>query len=190
MIQVVLLAAGKSTRTSQMKQLYKIGDEYLINLQIRKLLAYGFNVVVVLGHRYEEISSIIEADVQLIHNKNYEEGMLSSVKSVFRAVECEKFLFCHVDRPIVAKEVYEKVLASEKSIAVAYCCEKKAPPIMIKQKLKSAILKTDEKRLDFWIASQKSVAYVDVDAEQIHFNANSDEELVRYFKNENKSKFS
>ncbi len=61
---------------------------------------------------------------------------------------------------------------------------------MIKQKLKSAILNADEKRLDFWIASQKSVAYVDVDVKQIHLNANSDKKLMRCFKNENKSKFS
>ena len=41
---VVLLAAGKSSRTSVMKQLYPIKGEYLINRQIRKLRGYGYNV--------------------------------------------------------------------------------------------------------------------------------------------------
>jgi len=185
MTKVVLLAAGKSSRTSGMKQLYKIGHEYLINVQIHKLLSYGYSVVVILGHRYEEILDVIEDRVEIIHNKNYEEGMFSSVCASFENIQCEKFLFCHIDRPILSKEVYTKVLQSDKDIAVAYCCGKKAPPIMIRQKLKSAILNSDEERLDFWIASQKSVAYVDVDTNQIHFNANSDVELERYFRDEN-----
>jgi len=80
MTTVVLLAAGRSRRTSAPKQLYKVRGEYLINVQIGILRSYGFVVAVVLGYEYEKIRSIFDKDVTVVHNEQYEEGMFSSVK--------------------------------------------------------------------------------------------------------------
>ncbi len=181
MIKVVLLAAGKSSRTTDMKQLYIVDGEYLINLQIKKLISYGFKVVVVLGHRYKEVLEIIDKRVEVIHNEKYEEGMFSSVKSVFRFSQADRFLFCHTDRPIADKDVFLSLIKSTKDVAVAFCCEKKAPPIMMRYKVKNHILNSKLKRLDFWVESQVDVDYVKVSDKKIHFNANSDEELKKYF---------
>jgi len=98
---VVLLAAGRSSRSSVMKQLYPVMGEYLINHQIRKLRAYGYDVAVVLGHAYEKIRSVLNENVTIIHNEHYEEGMFSSVKSAFKALDDEQLIFCHIDRPTV-----------------------------------------------------------------------------------------
>ncbi len=162
MIKVVLLAAGKSTRTTDMKQLYLVDGEYLINIQIRKLISYGFKVVVVLGHRYKEVLEIIDKRVEVVHNAEYEEGMFCSVKSVFRVCQADRFIFCHTDRPIADKDVFLSLIKSPKDIAVAFCCEKKAPPIMMKYSVKNCILSSNLKRLDFWIESQEDVEYTKV----------------------------
>ena len=69
---VVLLAAGKSSRTTIMKQLYPLKREYLINVQIRTLHAYGFDVAVVLGHEFEKIRTILDNSVTIVHNEQYE----------------------------------------------------------------------------------------------------------------------
>jgi molybdenum cofactor cytidylyltransferase len=182
MIKVVLLAAGKSTRTSEMKQLYKVDDTYLINMQIKKVLRYGYKIVVVLGHRYKELVEILDKEVEVVHNKEYEKGMFSSVQSVFQKSNATQFLFCHADRPIADKEVFEQLLASELDVAVAFCCGKKAPPIMMKEVVKENILNSKQIRLDYWIKSYKDVDYVQVKDEKVHFNANSDRELKKYFK--------
>ena len=182
MTKIVLLAAGKSTRTTSMKQLYKIDGEYLINIQIQKLLNYGFEVVVVLGHNYEDILSILDKRVEVVLNENYEKGMFSSVKSVFNLLNVERFLFCHVDRPIADKTLFEALIRTDYHVGVAYCCEKKAPPILIDYSMKERLLATKEKRLDYWIESLQEVDYIVVDDEKIHFNANSDEKLKEYFK--------
>jgi len=179
--KVVLLCAGKSTRTSQMKQLYKIDREYLINVQIKKLLRFGFEVVVILGHRYEELIGLIDTRVEIIYNAEYEKGMFSSVKAVFQNVDAEQFLFCHIDRPIVNREVYLSLMQSKKEVAVAFCCGKKAPPIMMYSTVKEKLLASSLTRLDYWIEAFPEVEYVNVKDEKIHQNANSDAELEKYF---------
>ncbi|WP_415406132.1 nucleotidyltransferase family protein [Sulfurovum sp. CS9] len=181
MITVVLLAAGKSSRTSTVKQLYPVKGEYLINIQIRKLHAYGFDVAVVLGHEYKKIRTVLDNSVTIVHNENYEEGMFSSVKKVFETLDEEQLIFCHIDRPIPDLAVFEALLQSEKAISVAFYQGEKAPPIRIKSSMKKHLLNSNLKRLDHWIAAEDDVDYLEVDDPKVHYNANTDETLKRYF---------
>jgi len=177
---VVLLAAGRSSRTSVMKQLYPINGEYLINRQIGKLHGYGYDVAVVLGHAYEKIRSVLEKGVTVVHNDHYEEGMFSSVKSAFKALDDEQLIFCHVDRPVPDKAVFEALMRSDKPVAVAFYDGKKAPPIRICSSMKEKLLSSDLERLDHWVASADA-DYVEVDDPKVHYNANTDETLHHYF---------
>lgn len=181
MITVVLLAAGKSSRTSIMKQLYPVKGEYLINVQIGILHSYGFDVAVVLGHEYERIRTILDNSVTIIHNENYEDGMFSSVKKAFKELNAEQLIFCHIDRPIPDLAVFEALLQSDNDIAVAFYQGKKAPPIRIRSSMKKRLLSSDLERLDHWIAAADDVAYVEVDDPKVHYNANTDETLKKYF---------
>jgi len=180
-ITVVLLAAGKSNRTSTMKQLYQIKGEYLINAQIGILQTYGFDVAVVLGHEYEKIRTILDNSVTIVHNESYDEGMFSSVKKAFKALDEEQLIFCHIDRPIPDLAVFEALLQSDKAIAVAFYQREKAPPIRIRSSMKMRLLNSDLERLDHWIAAEDDVDYVEVDDPKVHYNANTDEALKRYF---------
>jgi len=178
---VVLLAAGKSSRTSIMKQLYPVKGEYLINVQIRKLRAYGFDVAVVLGYEYEKIHTLLDNSVTIVHNENYKEGMFSSVKKAFEVLDEEHLVFCHIDRPIPDFAVFEALLQSDNDIAVAFYQGEKAPPIRIRSSMKKQLLNSNLKRLDHWIAAEDDVAYVKIDDPKVHYNANTDEALKRYF---------
>ncbi|MEA3373062.1 MAG: nucleotidyltransferase family protein [Campylobacterota bacterium] len=181
MITVVVLAAGKSSRSSKIKQLYPVKGEYLINVQVRTLRAYGFDVAVVLGHEYERIRAILDNGVTIVHNENYEEGMFSSVKKAFKELDEEQLIFCHIDRPIADLAVFEALLQSDKAIAVAFYQGKKAPPIRISSSMKKGLLDSTLQRLDHWIAAEEDVAYVEVDDPKVHYNANTDEALKKYF---------
>ena len=180
-MKVVLLAAGKSSRTSTMKQLYRIGDDYLINVQINTLHDYGFDVVVILGHNYENIFKILSKSVTVIHNENYENGMFCSVKEAFRKLDDEKLIFCHIDRPIPNLLVFEKLLQSHTPVSVAFYDGKKAPPLCIDSSMKEQLLVSSLERLDHWIAERDEVAYIEVDDPKIHYNANTDKTLKEYF---------
>lgn len=178
---VVLLGAGRSSRTTNMKQLYKIDGEYLINIQIKKLLFYGYKVAVVLGHNYHSIVDVLDEVVVVLHNENYEDGMFSSVKKAVEELQEDTLIFCHIDRPIADKEVFEKLLKSNSQVAVTYLHQKKAPPIMIKSTMKNSLLSSKHKRLDYWIEECKDLQLLHVEDEKVHFNANNDEELRKYF---------
>jgi len=181
MTTVVLLAAGRSSRTSGLKQLYKVEEEYLVNHQIKALQSYGFDVAVVLGYAYEKIRKILERNVQIVYHEHYEEGMFSSVKKAVSSIESDTLLFCHVDRPVPDFSVFEALLAIEKPVAVALYRGEKAPPVKIGAFAKNSLLNSELKRLDHWVAAQKEVAYVAVNDPKIHYNANSDEALEKYF---------
>jgi CTP:molybdopterin cytidylyltransferase MocA len=165
-----------------MKQLYPVEGEYLINIQIRTLHAYGFDVAVVLGHEFEMIRTILDNNVTVVHNVHYEEGMFSSVKKAFKALDDEQLVFCHVDRPIPDLTVFEALLQSDSAIAVAFYQGKKAPPIRIRSSMKKRLLNSDLARLDHWIAAADDVEYVEIADPKVHYNANTDEQLKRYFR--------
>jgi len=178
---VVLLAAGKSSRTTKMKQLYVTHGEYLINRQIERVKSYGYRVVVVLGHEYERVKSVLKEDVEVIKNEKYEEGMLSSVKVAFKALRAKKLIFCHIDRPIVSKEVFEALVHQDAKIVTTFFNEKKAPPICIDYSMKEELLETTLHRLDYWIESTNRASLLEVDDAKVHYNANRDADLERYF---------
>jgi len=179
---VVLLAAGKSRRTSGLKQLYRTGGEYLLNRQIRTLQSYGFEVAVVLGYACEKIRKVLDKGVTVIENENYEEGMFSSVKKAFKVLESETLIFCHVDRPVPDISVFKALLQNENPVAAAFHKDRKAPPIKIHASVRSRLLDSDFTRLDHWVvALGDSAAYVEVDDPKIHYNANTDEALDKYF---------
>ena len=175
------LAGGRSSRTTDMKQLYKVDGEYLINLQIKKLLDYGYEVAVVLGHNSQMIREKIKFDVTILVNENYDDGMFSSVKFACKELDVETLLFFHLDRPMVDKEVFEAVGSSKTKVAVAYRDSKKAPPIKISSIMKQEIQTSSFNRLDYWVESLKDVTFVDVLDEKVHFNGNTDEDLFKYF---------
>ena len=178
---VVILAAGRSRRTTGLKQLYPVHGEYLINVQIQKLRAYGYRVALVLGYEAQRIETMINQDVELIVNKEYEKGMFSSVKAAFSGLDASRIVLCHVDRPIADREVFEKLFESSADIAVASYKGQKAPPVMIQSSMKEALLHSSCERLDVWIEQTHKALMLEIDDEKVLYNANTDETLRRYF---------
>ncbi len=178
---IVLLAAGESSRATGLKQLYKVKDAYLINIQIEQILAFGYEVVVVLGYASQKIASCIKEDVKIIENQNFKEGMFSSVKRAFECLDAKRVIFCHIDRPLAKKELFEKLLKTESPIATASYQGKNTPPIMIQSSMKEALLTSNATRLDYWIESTKKVVRIASDDATLLHNANTDEALRRYF---------
>lgn len=177
----MILAAGQSKRTSTLKQLYKINKEYLINRQIKTVQSYGYRVAVVLGYRFDEVFSVLREDVKVVRNKNYKDGMFSSVKVAFAKIEADRLIFCHVDRPIVDRSIFEMLIKSKDEITTTFYNNKKAPPIMIQYSMKNELLNSKINRLDLWIESTNRASTIAVEDERVHFNANTDELLEKYF---------
>ena len=79
---IIILAAGASTRMGQPKQLLQYNDVSFIQHAIDEALAASAQkVIVVLGSNAEEISDQInKKQAEVIFNKSWEEGIASSIR--------------------------------------------------------------------------------------------------------------
>ena len=105
-VGAVLLAAGESTRMDHPKQLLSWSGMPLLEYQIRQLLATDVSqVVVVLGHRYEDLSPIVGpfsgSRLSVVRNKAYKEGKTTSIRAgiVELSADAAAIVLLAVDQP-------------------------------------------------------------------------------------------
>lgn len=107
----ILLAAGESRRMGELKALLPWQGQSLIAHQVSALLEGGVDrVVVVLGHRHEELRPEVDGKPQLewTLNPDYLQGKTTSIKAGIRALgnrEPECLLLLNVDQPRSAETV-------------------------------------------------------------------------------------
>ncbi len=115
-IPIVLLAAGRSERMGQVKQLLPWGSVTLIEHQIQVLRETGHPVCVVLGYRAEHLVPIIQpAGVDFVVNEKWEKGMGGSIAAGVKHVlntqsQARGMLIALVDQPLIPGEHYLRMI--------------------------------------------------------------------------------
>ena len=142
----IILAAGMSTRMGQLKQLLPLGGraaiEWIAEVVGRRL----DEVVVVLGHRAEEIAPVLAAyPVRWIVNADYQTGMLSSIQCAVQAVDTEAdYLICLGDQPRLSGAVVEQVLQARTQVSAGIIIPtangKRGHPVLIRNVYRAEIL--------------------------------------------------
>lgn len=89
MIGAIVLAAGESRRMKRHKMLLPLGNTTILRHIVDQLLESVVDeVIVVSGHQASKIQDLLEdCDVQVVHNEDYREGMLSSVRRGLQALD-------------------------------------------------------------------------------------------------------
>jgi molybdenum cofactor cytidylyltransferase len=86
-VAIIVLAAGRSTRLGQMKQLLPIDKTHLVNVQLELALKVTNKVYCVLGYQAERVQSCIEhLPITTIINHQWSNGMASSIAAGVRAL--------------------------------------------------------------------------------------------------------
>jgi molybdenum cofactor cytidylyltransferase len=101
-IAALLLAAGESTRMGRPKQLLDWDGQPLVAWQARQLHDAGAGlVVVVLGHRAEDIRPAVPDPATVVVNDAYEQGRATSLRCGAEALpdDVEAVLVLSVDQP-------------------------------------------------------------------------------------------
>jgi len=105
---IIILAAGASTRMGQPKQLLKYNDGNLVQHSIDEALAAGGQkVLVVLGAGAEQISEKVDKrQANVLYNKNWEEGIASSIReglqqSLLLSANIDSIILMVCDQPYV-----------------------------------------------------------------------------------------
>jgi len=114
----VVLAAGASTRMGRIKQLLPIGDETLIERVLSQILKAELDsVVLVLGYGVQEIlavipSLVIQPRLRIIENREYREGISSSIVAGIQAVEstCDHAMIFLADMPCIRSDLIDLLI--------------------------------------------------------------------------------
>jgi len=114
-IATILLAAGRSSRLGQPKQLLRQGGQTLVRQMARMAMLLNVGpVVVVLGANEEPIrAEIADLPVQLIHNEQWQTGMASSLRvglAAFADESVDAFLVLLTDQPHVSPKLLHQLI--------------------------------------------------------------------------------
>ena len=142
----IILAAGMSTRMGPLKQLLPLGGRAAIEWIAEAVGPRLDEVVVVLGHRAEEIAPVLaDHPVRWVVNSGYQAGMVSSVQCGVRAVDrAADYLICLGDQPRLSKAVIEQVLQRRNQrgagIIIPTVNGKRGHPVLIGNAYRAEIL--------------------------------------------------
>lgn len=150
-IWAIVLAAGKSTRMKQQKLLMPFNGQTIIETIIQKIFpVLESNIIVVLGSHCNEIrQKINKLQVKSCFNKDFENGMLSSVIYGFGALpeDAEAAMIFLGDQPHISTDVIQKVARawkqSDKGIIIPTFNGRRGHPVLIGIKYKSKIRELD-----------------------------------------------
>ena len=113
MISAIVLGAGLSQRMGALKQLLPYGDRTVVEQVVTALLAAPVDeIVVVLGHRHDEIRKVLERwPVRVTYNPRYREGMFASIRHGWEQVSpgSDAVLHVLVDQPQLQASVVRKL---------------------------------------------------------------------------------
>ncbi len=117
MISGLILAAGSSARLGRPKQLLDLGGKPVLEHVVAAALASALDeVVVVLGHRAEEIRSAVPEDerVRVVENPEHERGQSTSLAAGLRSLgpESEAAVVLLGDQPGTAPAAVAAVVAA------------------------------------------------------------------------------
>ncbi|HEX9311638.1 MAG TPA: nucleotidyltransferase family protein [Actinomycetota bacterium] len=117
MISGLILAAGSSARLGRPKQLLDLGGKPVLEHVVDAALASALDeVVVVLGHRAEEIRSAVPEDerVRVVENPEHERGQSTSLAAGLRSLgpESEAAVVLLGDQPGTAPAAVAAVVAA------------------------------------------------------------------------------
>jgi molybdenum cofactor cytidylyltransferase len=137
---IVILAAGKSSRLGQPKQLLPFKGKSLIHHCVEIAGKVVEKVIVVVGAERQRIESELkDSAVQIVYNPEWEEGMASSIRAGLTfATEKDPFvndiIFMVCDQPYVTVDLIKKLIKekeiSSKSIVASHYSEIAGTPVI------------------------------------------------------------
>lgn len=193
-VDAVILAAGLSSRAGSNKLKFDIGGKTLISRCIEPFYDICSKVIVVCGHNFAEVKSLLTAfpEVQVVENKEYMNGMFSSVKTGIKMVTAPRFFLTPGDHPFIDSEVLDSLLKETGEVIIPSTNNRKGHPVLIDSKLINGIIMENEDSNLKNFLRQKTQNIVNVNNIGILIDIDTVEDynlaLRQYenFKNENK----
>lgn len=191
-IAVLVLAAGKSSRMKSIKQLEKINGKTLLDITLENIKrVIQNNIFCVLGANSDKIKKeITTKNVNFIDNKNFENGLSSSIISGINYFKNEKLLFDGIlillaDQPAIDPNYLKSIILlfkeKKQNIIASNYGNKKGVPAIFPQKYFSDLLliKGDKGAKQFLKTHQKNVITPKVKTNLVDIDTKEDLDLFK-----------
>ena len=121
-VECVVPAAGAARRMGAVKQTLELDGTSLIVRAVENALAVCRRCIVVTGAAHTEVAALLcaIAEVTVVHNRDYERGMFSSIVVGVSEVTTPAFFVAPADMPFLAPDIYRALLAERDSLGGAY----------------------------------------------------------------------
>ncbi len=150
-VTAILLAAGMSRRMGANKLFLAYKDKPIVQhvLETIKRIRVDERVVVSSEISIDKLRDLIDSDMVLIDNPEYQTGMTSSIKAGVKHANPEHgVMICLADQPLITVENYDQCLDTyqreiqkdEKVIVVPYSGNTKGNPVIFSPFWRQAIL--------------------------------------------------
>ncbi|MBZ5536635.1 MAG: nucleotidyltransferase family protein [Acidobacteriia bacterium] len=154
MIIGIILAAGESKRMGTPKALLKIGEHPFINHIANQLEASQLDLIyAVLGENADVIQPVLARNITVIHNPNFKEGQISSLRTAIDKVQyenCDGVIIALVDHPLISTSVVLKLIEtfyqSKKRIIIPTHSGKRGHPVLYSREVFAEILEAPPDR--------------------------------------------
>lgn len=132
-VEGIVLAAGLSTRAGQYKMALRLGDKTLIEHSIAGMSPVVGRIFVVGGHRIELLREILAgyAQVEVVHNAAFREGMFTSVQAGLRQVRGDRVFLLPGDCPLVSENTYRRLLEVSGDVVIPTYGGRKGHPVLL-----------------------------------------------------------
>lgn len=191
-VGAVLLAAGEARRLGgRPKSLLELGGVPLIRRNLFALSGAGVDeVAVVLGHRAEEVESVLlDFPVTLVRNPDYASGRNSSVRAGLAALSArlDAIIIALADQPLInAQDVTALIGAFKKrgtaSAVVPYVDGERGNPIILDAAVRESVLAGDSHfGCRQWLAAHpEQVLRFDTDNRHYRVDVDSPEDIEQF----------
>ena len=148
MICAIVLAAGCSSRMGSQKLLLPFGKSTVISHIVNQITnSKATKTYVIVGHEAEQVTEALSDEpVTIVHNPEYESGMLSSVRAGIQNIpdEYDSVLIALGDQPSITTKLIDEIILcfseSKKKIIIPKYNDKRGHPILLSTSLKNEIL--------------------------------------------------
>jgi len=144
-IDLILLAAGNSTRFKGNKLLEQVNNKPMYMNVVEKILKLSFNKIILIT-QYEEIKeALVEYPINVVMNKNSDLGISHSIELGIQShMEADAYMFMVCDQPFIALESIQILIArfikSDKGMACVTYGDNLGNPTIFSKKYTEELL--------------------------------------------------
>lgn len=177
-IDCIMPAAGLSSRMGAWKLMLPYNDETILEASVKNALAICSRVILVAGYRSDELIEKMRAypNVSIVVNKDYQQGMLSSIKLGIDHVRSDYFFIAHADMPCIGREIYHQLWQARGTGSIFPGDEQySGHPVLIDSALKKVIANDVESKTMKAILKKHPMTYLQLANSEIHFDIDTPE---------------